>query len=276
MSESAIIEKVLSSFTLARAFERAKANGGVAGGDGINATTMERFLTAELKSIADQVRSDRYQPGPLRSVSIPKNNGTSRLLRIPCLRDRILQGAVISVIVPLLDPNMHPGSFGYRPRRSVKMALDALKRCQGWVLDADIFSFFDRVKHRPLRKIFWQNMPSKEVRRLVDLWLYSFGRCGLAQGAPISPLLANLALGPLDEAIARHGFLVRYADDFVVVCSGQAEAIRARKTARRVLRQTGLQLHPEKTRIFPPGTTFNFLGSKVNLAGKGVEKHLIY
>nr|WP_269432968.1 reverse transcriptase domain-containing protein [Aliiruegeria sabulilitoris] len=226
---------------------------------------MTRGLETALDALVREVRRGRYQPGPLRAVPIPKRDGSTRVLRIPCLRDRVLQGAVASVLVPVLDPLMHPGSFAYRPGRSVPLALRSLRRGQGWALDADIRSFFDEIGHHPLRRVLKQKVSCLETRQLIGIWLGSFGRRGLAQGSPISPLLANTALGPLDSALSKHGRLVRYADDFVVVCADKAGAREARRTAEQTLRFAGLRLHPDKTRIVPPGMSFTFLGTELVL-----------
>lgn len=268
-----MIDDIIDSKRLAAAWRRCRANGGAAGVDGIDAKTFGHALSRNLGTLAADVRTGRYRPAALRAVPIPKPDGGTRTLRIPCVRDRVLQGAAVAVLVPALDRRMSPSSFGYRPRRSVAMALGAARRGCGWTLDADIRRFFDEVAHRPLLAALPGWIACPETRRLIALWLRGFGRRGLAQGAPISPLLANLALDDLDRAMRRGGRLhVRYADDFLTVCPTRAAAEEARRCAARVLRPWGLSPHPEKTRIVPPQTEIRFLGETVTMKPARVEK----
>lgn len=263
------IDLILADGRLRTAFKRVKARGGTAGSDGIDAIVFSRNLNRELKRLATDVQTGRYRPGRLKSVVIPKPCSGVRTLRIPCLRDRVLQGAANSVLIEQLDRKMHPGSFGYRPRRSVDLALNTLLRCRGWAFDADIQSFFDEVAHGPLITLVEQEISCPMTCALLRTWMKGFGRRGLAQGAPISPLLANLALGPLDDAMSHHGRIIRYADDFVVMCCDRATARAAQSEASHVLRRAGLKLHPKKTQIIAPETPFVFLGQTCILEKSG-------
>ncbi|MGR3467492.1 MAG: reverse transcriptase domain-containing protein [Shimia sp.] len=263
------LHAILHPARLDAAFTRILARGGAAGSDGIDPSFFELRREAALRELARDVRRGTYLPGPLRRVALRKPDGQVRILRIPCVRDRVLQGAASAVLSARLDPGMSRGSYGYRRGRSVAMALADLRRAHGWALDADIRAFFDEVAHGPLRKELRRQVPCPATRRLIDLWLAGFGAKGLAQGAPISPVLANLALARFDKAMAPHGRLIRYADDFVLVCPSRAKAQAARRAAEGVLGQAGLVLHPRKTRIVPPGTPFNYLGDTVVLRPRG-------
>ena len=265
MCQSSYLKKILRPHTLRNAFARVRVNGGAAGGDGRSAEDLAPRLDTEIARLSTRVECGTYRPGPLRNVIVPKATGDVRLLRIPPVIDRILQGAANMILIPLLDRSMHKGSYGYRPGRSVHMALRELRRCRGWVLDGDIEIFFDSVAHAPLQRELRRHLSCRATLRLIDLWLQSFGPRGLAIGAPISPLLANIALGPLDIALSKYGRLIRYADDFVVVCPDQPTAEAAQNEAARVLRAGGLRLHSDKTRILPPETPFDFLGERVTL-----------
>jgi retron-type reverse transcriptase len=153
------------------------------------------------------------------------------------------------------------------------MAIGAARRGAGWTLDADIRRFFDEVSHRSLRRALPDWIPCPETRRLITVWLRGFGRRGLAQGAPISPLLANIALDDLDRAMRRNGRLhVRYADDFLTVCPTRVSAEQARRCAAKALRPWGLSLHPEKTCIVPPQTEISFLGGTVMMKSANGQK----
>jgi CRISPR-associated protein Cas1 len=256
-----MIEDIIDTRQLVAAWKRCRTNGGTAGVDRIDAEAFGHSLSYNLRILAAEVRTGQYRPAALRAVPIPKPDGGTRVLRIPCVRDRVLQGAASAVLLPDLDRKMSASSFGYRPRRSVAMALDAARKGIGWTLDADIRRFFDEVSHRPLRRALPDWIPCPETRRLIALWLRGFGRRGLAQGAPISPLLVNIALDDLDRALRRGGRLhVRYADDFLTVCPTRAGAEQARRCAARVLHPWGLSLHRDKTCIVPPLTEISFLG----------------
>jgi len=268
-----MIEDIIDTKRLVAAWRRCRTNGGAAGVDGIDAEAFGHSLSPNLRTLAAEVRTGRYRPAALRAVPIPKPDGGTRILRIPCLRDRVLQGATSAVLLPALDRKMSSSSFGYRPRRSVAMALGAARKGTGWTLDADIRRFFDEVSHRPLRRALPDWISCSETRKLIALWLRGFGRRGLAQGAPISPLLANIALDDLDHAMRRGGRLhVRYADDFLTVCPTRAGAEQARQCAARALHPWGLSLHPEKTRIIPPQTEISFLGGTLMMKPANGQK----
>lgn len=257
--------------TLREAWKQVRRNGAARGGDGETRARFERCLNRRLAALADDLRNRRYHPGPLRIVPMKRPDGRIRELRIPGLADRVVQTACHRLLSGRLDARMSADSYGYRPARSVAQALARLRALgQGgaWVLDADIEAFFDRVPHARLLDDLGIWVEDAAVLRLIGLWLDGFGSgVGLAQGAPISPLLANLALHPLDMAFARAGIpYVRYADDFVALASSRKGVRAAQDLSATTLSRWGLSLHAGKTRIIAPGEPFTFLGETVVLA----------
>ena len=245
-----------------------RANGAAPGGDGVGLSAFEAGLGEHLLALSRALKTESYRPGPLRNAQIPRADGKLRLLRIPGLTDRVVQTACHRVLSPVLDGLMRPESFGYRPKRGVIGALVHLRKSavgMTWALDADIRRFFDEVHHARLTDdlAFW--VPDAQTLRLIGHWLAGFGRGqSLAQGAPISPLLANVALHPLDMAFAREGIpFVRYADDFVALAPTRRAAQAAQSLAAEVLARRGLALHPDKTRLVPLSQGIDFLGQHV-------------
>lgn len=244
-----------------------RANRGAAGGDGVTIKAFARRLDSELAGLVRAVAEGRYCPGPLRRVGIPKRDGGTRELAIPCVRDRVLQSAMLLVLQPALERRQSSASFGYRPARGVAEALEAVRRAHRsgliWTLEADIVHYFDSVPHHRLMAELAIWIEAEDVLRLLARWLSGFSNRGLgiAQGSPVSPLLANLYLHPLDRLLVTAGHLpVRYADDFVVLSPNAAAAEQARRVAEGVLSERGLALKPAKTQIVAPGTPFRFLG----------------
>lgn len=262
-----LFDQVANVVTLSRAWDRVRANAGASGGDCV---TVERFAALadhRLKRLAHDLRSGRYVPGPARRVFIPKASGGFRPLDIPCVGDRVVQAAAATVLDPILDAEMEPSSFAYRRGRSVAQAVarvGALRR-DGFrhVVDGDIRSYFERIPHERLILKLEEHVDDPALIDLVWLWLEAYapsGR-GVPQGSPISPLLANLYLDAIDEAIEERGVrLVRFADDFVLLCKSEATAEGAMDRMRLLLSEHGLELHPEKSRIVDFDQGFRFLG----------------
>lgn len=260
--------------TLRDAWRRVWSNHGSPGGDGVTIEAFAGRLDKELSVLAVELRAGRYRPGPSRRVSIPKPAGGVRVLAIPCVRDRVAQGATLAVLQPGLEQRQSDSSFAYRPMRGVADALAAVRRAHGaglvWTLEADIVHYFDSIPHRRLLAELAIWIEAEDVLRLIAFWLdgsASAGR-GIAQGGPISPLLANLYLHPLDRLLVAAGHRpVRYADDFVVLAAGAPAAEQAWRIAEGVLQERGLRLKAEKTRIVPPGVPFQFLGETLRAGG---------
>ena len=264
----ATLDNIAAPAALLAGWLRVKANGGGAGGDGVDQAGFARNLTSQIDTLSRALMTGRYRPGPLRPVPIKRKDGRVRLLRIPCIVDRVIQTSCQTALVQELDARLSAESFGYRPARSVAQALDRVRALasagQTWVFDADIAAFFDNVPHDRLRDDLAIWIGDAKILRLIGQWLDGFGGPrGLAQGAPISPLLSNLFLHPLDRALsANAGGLVRYADDFVVMTPTRAQAERAASVAAAALQRRGLALNLLKTRVVPMSAGLDFLGKK--------------
>jgi RNA-directed DNA polymerase len=271
-----LIDKVYALPTLRAAFARVKANRGAPGVDHVTVAMYETRLDANLAGLSAMLRDGTYRPQPIRRHWIPKGPRERRPLGIPTVRDRIVQSALRLVLEPIFDATFAPHSYGFRPQRSTKQALRRvvmlLRAGYRYVVDADVQTYFDSIPHAPLRARVQAKVSDSRILALVDAFLNQPIFEGLAdwtpdagtpQGAVISPLLANLYLDPLDHAVAAAGFeMVRYADDFVILCRTAEEAEQALVLVRRWTEAAGLRLHPEKTRLVdmqqPDG--FDFLG----------------
>ncbi|MBV1868286.1 MAG: hypothetical protein KUG69_10335 [Marinosulfonomonas sp.] len=266
---SSRFEQITGRAALHEAWRRVRRNGGGAGGDKVTPKWFEHDLDDRLRHLSRALSESTYKPGPLRRIVMRRKDGRARILRIPTITDRVVQTACQIRLSAELDPHMSRDSYGYRPARSVAQALTRVRKAsrngQAWALDADIERFFDNVSHARLLDdlAIWINDP--RLLALIRLWLLGFGGGkGLAQGAPISPLMANLYLHPLDRAFATEGILmVRYADDFVVLVRDESAAKAARAIAASTLNRRGLQLNNYKTNIVRLADGFDFLGERV-------------
>lgn len=255
--------------TFARAWRHVRRNGGGPGPDG---QTIEQFARDDERRLA-RLRADlgagRYRPGALRPAAFAKKDGGARELRIPNVRDRVVQTALLLVIGPRFEAAFVEDSYGYRPGRSVAHAVGRIVtyRLWGyrWVLEGDIKSCFDTIPHGPvlarLRRAGIAAALVEEVARALRAAAPQ-GR-GLPQGSPLSPLLCNVHLHELDTALGgRRTRIVRYADDFVVMCRDRATAQRAEKRLARVLAALELEANPEKQRITSFADGFEFIGHR--------------
>lgn len=272
-----LMDKVAALPTLRAAFARVKANRGAAGVDHVTIAMYERRLDANLTALSNALRSGTYRPQAIRRHWIPKlGTRQPRPLGIPTVRDRVVQTAVRLVVEPIFDVGFAPHSYGFRPRRGAKDALrrvaQLLRAGFTHIVDADLQSYFDSIPHAPLRARVRAKISDGRVLALFDAFLQQPIFEGLSQwtpaegtpqGAVISPLLANLYLDPLDRLLAASGVeMVRYADDFVVLCRTPEDAARALAIVQCWTGAAGLRLHPEKTRVVDaqqPGG-FDFLG----------------
>ena len=284
-----LMDKVYAPATLQAAWAKVEANRGAAGVDG---QSVERFAgQAELylSELAQALREGSYRPQPVKRVEIPKGDGRTRPLGIPVVKDRIVQTAVKLVIEPIFEVSFCPTSYGFRPGLGCKDALREVDRLlkDGYVfvVDADLESYFDTIPHERLRHRIEERISDGRVLDLLRCFLEQdilkglerwTPTAGTPQGAVISPLLANIYLHPLDELMAGRGYrMVRYADDFVVLCKSGEEAEAALAEIRRWVTENGLRLSPTKTHLGDcrkPGEGFEFLGYRFEAGRRWVRK----
>lgn len=284
-----LIDKVYRAQTLAAAWEQVKANKGAAGIDGQSCERFAANAERYLGELAEDLKEGRYRAAPVRRVEIPKAGGKMRPLGIPTVKDRIVQAAVKRVIEPIFEKDFMPTSYGFRPGRGCKDALrevDALlSKGYTHVVDADLKSYFDNIPHARLKERIEERISDGRLLELLAGWLHQDIVQGLQrwtptggtpQGAVISPLLANIYLHPLDERMRQQGFaMVRYADDFVILCPTAEEAGKALEEIKAWVEANGLSLHPEKTHIGDcriKGQGFEFLGYRFEAGRRWVRK----
>jgi len=272
-----LIDKVYRPSTLQLAWEQVKANKGAAG---IDKQSIENFAANEqvyLNELAQDLEQGTYRPQAVRRVEIPKAGGKTRPLGIPTVKDRIVQTAVKRVIEPIFEKEFLPTSYGFRPGKGCK---DALREVDGHlkagythVVDADLKGYFDSIPHDLLTKRIEEHISDGSLLQLLASWLHQdivrdlerwTPTAGTPQGAVISPLLANLYLHPLDETMSKLGYkMVRYADDFVILCQSAETARQALEEVKVWVEENGLTLHPDKTHVgncLIEGQGFEFLG----------------
>ena len=263
----AVFDQAISVGGLMAGWERVRGNGGSAGGDGVSIAVFAQRAGERLAGLSVALREGRYRPGPLRYASIPKASGGLRGLKIPCVADRVVQSSRRAGARATARRGIRGFQFrlSRRPVRGRRSAPGGILAPAGfvWTLDADIDDFFDTIPIDALMTQFGKSVTDGPLTDLVAVWLEQGavqGR-GIAQGSPLSPLLANLYLNSLDEEFSRGGLrIVRYADDFVVLAKARPAAEAALTQVRELLARHGLRLDAEKTRLATYDDTLRFLG----------------
>ena len=277
----ALYDRIHRSDVLWEAWRRVRRNRGSAGLDAQTIADVEQYgVERFLEELGDVLRAGEYQPQAVLRRYIPKADGKKRPLGIPTVRDRVVQMAAKLVLEPIFEADFLPCSYGFRPKRSATMALETLRKAAAkgghHVLDADIRDYFGSIDHDKLMKLVERRVTDPQVLKLLRQWLAAGVMedggmretiSGTPQGGVISPLLSNIYLSVLDTLWTRHsaplGTLVRYADDFVVICRTKSAYEQAEERIRVILERLGLELHPEKTRrveLYDGKQGFDFLG----------------
>jgi len=268
--------------TLEEAYRIAKSNGGAAGVDGQKFSDIESAgRSAFLAAVREDLITGRYKPLSNRRVEIPKGNGKFRTLQIPCIRDRVVQGALKLILEAIFEADFCPNSYGFRPKRSPHRALAEVRRSvmrrMSTVIDVDLSRYFDTIRHSVLLDKIAKRIQDPQVMHLVKQIIKAGGKIGVPQGGPFSPLAANIYLNEVDwffdairhktaegdyEAVIYH----RFADDIVITVSGhhtkRGWAERARQRLREQFASIGVELNAEKTKLVNTlrGEAFGFLG----------------
>jgi RNA-directed DNA polymerase len=266
-----------------------RANGGAAGVDGQSLKRFAAQAELYLTELAAELRDGRYRPRPVKRVDIAKGDGKTRPLGIPTVKDRVVQTAVKFVLEPIFEATFCPTSYGFRPGRGCRDALrevaHLIEQGHTFVVDADLQCYFDTIPHEPLMQRVEERISDGRTLDLLRGWLAQdilrgmerwTPTRGTPQGAVISPLLANIYLHALDARMAARGYrMVRYADDFVVLCKSREEADAAVAEVRAFVEDSGLRLHPDKTHLGDcrnTGEGFDFLGYRFEAGRRFVRK----
>jgi RNA-directed DNA polymerase len=280
-----LIDKVYAERNLLAGYGKVAANRGAPGVDHVTVEVFGDELEANVGKLSATLHDGTYQPQAIRRVYIPKPGSNElRPLGIPTVRDRVVQAAVRHVVEPIFEKEFAAHSYGFRPGRGCKDALrrvDALlKEGFAYVVDADLKSYFDTIPHGRLMNRLRERIADGRVLQLIESFLTAGildgleewePEAGAPQGAVLSPLLSNIYLNPLDHQMAAQRYqMVRYADDFVILCRSQAEAEQALAQVRQWCEAEGLTLHPTKTRIVDVRTEgFDFLGYRFQTTQRG-------
>jgi RNA-directed DNA polymerase len=286
-----LIDKVYAVSNLGPSFGKVQANQGATGVDHITVEAYGNDLETNLEKLSQSLREETYQPQAIRRVYIPKpGSHEQRPLGIPTVRDRIVQTALKHVLEPIFEREFARQSYGFRPQLGCKDALrrvdELLKAGYMYVVDADLKSYFDTIPHGRLMDRVRERIADGRVLRLIESFLKAGimegleewePEAGAPQGAVVSPLLSNIYLNPLDHQMAGEGYqMVRYADDFVILCRSQAEAETALAKVKQWCEAEGLTLHPSKTRIVDVRKDgFDFLGYQFRTSKKGTLLRLV-
>ena len=271
--------RLLSKQRLHKGFKKVWKAKGAAGIDGQSLSDFASNLSDNLDQLLDALQNKRYQPHPVRRVEIPKDDGGVRLLGIPAVRDRIVQQALADLLTPIFDPDFHPSSYGYRPKRSAhdainKATLFIRQHSRRHVVDMDLSKCFDRLDHELIINSIRRRVTDGSILELINKFLKSGvmvegslheTAVGSPQGGVISPLIANIYLDYFDQEMMRRNHrIVRYADDILILCSSEKAAENALSTAEKILeQQLKLTINRDKTHIAHSDAGIKFLGVEI-------------
>jgi RNA-directed DNA polymerase len=292
-----IYDKVYRTDILLEAWKRVRANKGASGIHNVSIADIENYVVERfLSEIQQTLTNNKYKAPPVKRVFIDKADGRKRALGIPTVKDRVVQMAVKLMIEPIFEADFKECSYGFRPKRNAKMALETVRKaCNNkgyYVIDADIKTYFDNINHDKLMLLIEQRISDSRILKLIRNWLkagilYEGNReetiIGSAQGGVISPLCSNVYLNVLDllweKYGGKYGKLVRYADDLVVICKNKKNAIHAMGILKAVMTKLELELHPEKTKMvsmWGGKEGFDFLGMHHRRMTNGTSKGAVY
>ncbi len=287
-----LFDRVLQRDNILKAWQRVRANKGAAGIDGM---TIDEFpawaKSGHWRMMVTDLKTGRYKPSPVRRVEIDKPDGGIRQLGIPTVSDRVIQQAIAQVLTPIFDPGFSSNSFGFRPNRNgqqaVKQVQSIIKQGRRFVVDVDLSKFFDRVNHDLLMSRLGCKVRDKRLLKLIkhylragfiDNQLYSESREGVPQGGPLSPLLANIMLDPLDKELEKRGHrFARYADDFTIVVNSLRAGKRVlRSISRHLENRLKLVVNTTKSHVVKTSECkflgFTFKGGRIHWHPKTLQK----
>ncbi len=287
-----LFERVLQRDNLHAAWQRVRANKGAAGIDGM---TIDEFpawaKSGHWKEVVAALETGQYQPAPVRRVEIEKPDGGTRQLGIPTVTDRVIQQAIAQILTPIFDPEFSNNSFGFRPGRNgqqaVKQVQRIIKEGRRYAVDADLSKFFDRVNHDLLMTLLGRKVRDKRLLKLIHRYLrasvidnrhYRESREGVPQGGPLSPLLANIMLDPLDKELERRGHkFARYADDFTIIVNSQRAGERVLRSISRYLQERlKLVVNTSKSHVVKTSECkflgFTFQGNRIQWHPKTLQR----
>ena len=284
-----LLERILDRDNLNRAYKRVKANKGAPGIDGMTIEATLPWLTEHREELLQSIREGKYKPQPVRRKEIPKPDGGVRKLGIPTVVDRIIQQATAQELTPIFEPQFYENSYGYRPGKSARMAIQKVKEYaeQGYkyAVEIDLSKYFDTLNHDLLMNMMREQVKDKRVIELVKRYLKSGvmengmsvkTHEGSPQGGPLSPLLANIYLNKFDWELSRRGVpVIRYADDIVLLCKSERAGQRLLESSRRILEgKLKLRMNVEKSKVVSVTAirNFKFLGFAL---GRGKNGYFI-
>jgi RNA-directed DNA polymerase len=285
LPQQTLLEQILDRENLKQAWARVRANKGAAGIDDMSVADFPAFSQVHMLRIMDQIREGRYAPAPVKRVWIPKPDGSKRPLGIPTVLDRVIQQAIAQVLGPLFDADFSESSYGFRYGRQAHAAIERISEASQsgykWGIDCDLKGYFDTVNHDLLIHQLRQRISDKRVLRLIGKYLRAGVRLedgstektlkGVPQGGPLSPLLANIMLDPLDKKIEAMGLpFARYADDFLIVTRSKTRAVEVMVEVREYVEgKLKLLVNQDKSKVAPLGEC-SFLG--FNIRGKQIRR----